>query len=106
MSADKYPSIFSGQMATIVYIYHDGLANENSRIALSNDPVFNNTIYVSGFLKKVLKNIEVAPRAGGVFFAKGDDIKIKGKSVLFSFVYPFLCLSLSSFLYFLPFYMA
>ena len=23
-------------------IYHDGLANENSRIALSNDPVFNN----------------------------------------------------------------
>ena len=23
MSADKYPSIFSHQMATIVYIYHD-----------------------------------------------------------------------------------
>ena len=29
-------------MATIVYIYHDGKANENSSIALSNDPVFNN----------------------------------------------------------------
>ena len=26
-------------------IYHDGLANENSRIALSNDPVFNNLGY-------------------------------------------------------------
>ena len=26
-------------------IYHDGLANENSLIALSNDPVFNNLGY-------------------------------------------------------------
>ena len=45
MFAYKYPSIFSRQMETIVYIYHDGLANENSRIALSNDPVFNNNKY-------------------------------------------------------------
>ena len=44
MSADKY---FSRQMATIVYITHDGLANENSRIALSNDTVFNNDQYTS-----------------------------------------------------------
>ena len=33
MSADKYPSIFSRQMKAIVYITHDGLANQNSRIA-------------------------------------------------------------------------
>ena len=26
-------------------IYHDGLANENSRIALSNDPVLNKSHY-------------------------------------------------------------
>ena len=32
-------------MATIAYIYNDGQANENSRITLSNDPVFNNKEY-------------------------------------------------------------
>ena len=29
----------------MTHIYHDGLANENSRIALSNDAVFNNCRY-------------------------------------------------------------
>ena len=44
--------------------------------------------------------------------SKVDDIKIikgrdiKGKSVLFCFLYPFIFLSLPSFLHFLPFYMA
>ena len=28
MSADKYPSIFSRQMATIVYIANDNIANQ------------------------------------------------------------------------------
>ena len=48
MSANKYPSIFSRQVEAIVYIYHDGLANENARTALSNDPVFDNKIYFPG----------------------------------------------------------
>ena len=47
MSADKDPCIFSRQMVAIVYIYHDGSANENSRFALSNDPVFNNNVYTN-----------------------------------------------------------
>ena len=36
------------------------------------------------------------------FLAKGDNIKLKGKSVVF-FLHPFIVLSLPSFLYFLPF---
>ena len=28
-----------------IFVYHDGLANENSQITLSSDPVFNNCIY-------------------------------------------------------------
>ena len=31
-------------------ITHDGLADQNSRIALSNDPVFNNSVYTIAFL--------------------------------------------------------
>ena len=47
----------------------------------------------------------------GVFFLarnylKGDDIKIKRIVSLFSFLYPFILLSLPSCLYFLPVYMA
>ena len=30
----------------IMLIYHDGSANENSRFALSDDPVFNNLTYL------------------------------------------------------------
>ena len=30
----------------MAHTYYDGLANENSLIAISNDPVFNNKIYV------------------------------------------------------------
>ena len=37
---------------------------------------------------------------------KSTTSKLKGKSVLFSFLYPFIFLSLPSFLYFLPVYMA
>ena len=49
--------------------------------------------------------------SGRFFFSpdtisKGDDIKIKRKSVLFSFFWTFILFSLPSFLYFLPVYMA
>ena len=33
-------------LGIMAHTYHDGLANENSRIALSNDPVFNNNGYL------------------------------------------------------------
>ena len=49
MSADEYRYIFSRQMAAIVYIYYDGSANENSRFALYNDPVFNKSHYTMIF---------------------------------------------------------
>ena len=57
---------------------------------------------MSGFIKTVAKELKSRPKRAGFFFlSKVDDIKIKGKSVFFSFLFPFIFLPLLSFLYFL-----
>ena len=86
--------------ANFLFWYHLGCSGQNdiifSRLGLHAKKYKN--VYVWIFENELNSCLKWA-----VFFSKGDDIKIKGNSVLRFFLHSFIFLSLPSFLYFSPF---